>query len=130
MGLKDKLKKSSDGNKPEIIGGLADSGEMPVEEASSKQKAAPPPPSPPPPPTPPASAGSTLGGGTLGQKEEKSSVDSGSLSGLDLFTDESADAAEENTLAAELPEVDMHDLLNECKEMAARLAEYGDDKDK
>jgi len=126
MGLKDKLKKSSDGNKPEIIGGLADSGEMPVAEAISEQKAATPPPSPPPPP--PASAGSTLGGGTLGQKEEKSSGDSGALSGLDLFTDETADEAEENTLAAELPEVDIQDLLSECKEMAAQLAEYGDHK--
>lgn len=67
--------------------------------------------------------------GSLGQKPQSdsgggSSGSSGSsgLDGLDIFSQEEAGDEEENKLAALLPEIDINDLLRECREVADELA--------
>ena len=124
MGLKGKKNKDIEKNKPETIGGLTDSGEISMEEITAQQSDETPPPSPPP---PPVSTGSTLGGPAPTKKEEKPDV-GGGLSGLDIFSEETGGEEGGNKLAEELPEVDIHELLDECREISARLAEYDSNK--
>ena len=64
-------------------------------------------------------------GGQPPQSDSGGGGDSGGssgLDGLDLFTQEEAGDEEENKLATSLPEIDIQDLLRECKEVAAELA--------
>ncbi|NQT74561.1 MAG: hypothetical protein HQ553_17630 [Chloroflexi bacterium] len=64
--------------------------------------------------------------GSLGQPPKSDSgggSSGGGLDGLDIFSQEEAGDEEENRLAALLPEVDINDLLRECREVAAELAE-------
>ena len=93
--------KEKDGKDTEAIGGIVSDDAA----ATAQQGNTPPPP--PVPPPPPA-------------KEEKSGGGSG-ISGLDIFTQEQEEV-EENKLANALPEIDIHDLLRECQELAAELA--------
>lgn len=63
--------------------------------------------------------------GSFGQapKSDSGGGSGGSgLDGLDIFSQEEAGDDQENRLAAALPEVDIQDLLRECKEVAAELA--------
>lgn len=64
--------------------------------------------------------------GSLGQppKSDSGGGSSGGsgLDGLDIFSQEEAGDKEENRLAALLPEVDINDLLRECREVADELA--------
>ncbi len=112
--------KDSDKDKPEAIGGLADSGAIDVKGAVEDAKSDPPPP-PVPPPPPAETPSSTLGGGGEAEKKPEGDSGGGALSGLDLFSEESMDDVEENKLAASLPEIDINDLLSECKEIAEAL---------
>ena len=55
--------------------------------------------------------------------EGTENTDSGSgLSALDLFSQETVEE-EENTLAKSLPEVDIYELLEDCKRMLSELDE-------
>ncbi|MFC2027358.1 hypothetical protein ACFLU3_01590 [Chloroflexota bacterium] len=64
--------------------------------------------------------------GSLGQKPQSDSgggsSGSSGLDGLDIFSQEEAGDEEENKLAALLPEIDINDLLRECREVADELA--------
>jgi len=122
MGLRDRLKKGSEENKPESIGGIVDENEVIPDEASISEEDTgfsqhdSELPSPPPPPEPPAPA-----------SEEKKPEEAGSgLGSLDIFTQEASGDDEGNKLAEQLPEVDLQDLLRECQEIASRLAEHSD----
>ena len=111
MGFMDKKKKDSEDKGAEDIGGIVpDNAETPkaVTGSSGNEQGNVPPPSPPPPPP---------------KEEEKKSDGGSALSGLDIFTQETGSDDEGNKLADQLPEVDIHDLLRECKEIAAQLAE-------
>ncbi len=105
--------------KPEVIGGLTDSGTMSAKPTTSPQIV---PDSAPSPVLPPPPATSTLGGGGNPQKPEEGSGGGGALAGLDLFTEETADGEEGNKLAEQLPEVDIQELLQECKDVVAEFA--------
>ena len=61
-------------------------------------------------------------GGSGGGSSGGSSGGGSGLDGLDIFSQEEAGDDEENRLAASLPEIDIQDLLNECKTVAAELA--------
>ncbi len=43
------------------------------------------------------------------------------VSSLDIFTAETGEDTEGNKLAAQLPAVDIHDLMRECREIASAL---------
>ncbi len=119
MGLRGRFKKGSGEKDKEEIGGLI--------KDSSEHGGGPPPPAEGGP-----TGGGTFGGGTMGAPQpEAPSQDraaemgeSGSgLGNLDIFSQET-DGESENTLADSLPEVDIHDLLMGCQDLAADLAEY------
>ncbi|MBT4512734.1 MAG: hypothetical protein HOC20_11060 [Chloroflexi bacterium] len=115
MGLKDKIKKGSGDKGADDIGGIVPdkaeasktvTGSAADGNAQGSAPPAAPAPAPPPPP----------------KEEEKKADSGGALSGLDIFSQETGSDDEGNKLADQLPEVDIHGLLRECKEIAAELA--------
>ncbi|MDD5093396.1 MAG: hypothetical protein PHV74_03315 [Dehalococcoidia bacterium] len=117
MGLTDKLKKKSkDAEKPEEIGGIiADTKltERPISPTKGDVALPDIPPAPLPqglPQAPPEAL-----------KEPPKEKKTGGLSAMDIFAAETAESDEGNQLAKQLHEVDINDLLTECKEIAAKL---------
>lgn len=70
---------------------------------------------------------SSLGQPKQSDSDSGSSGGGGALDSLDIFSQEEAGDDEENKLAAQLPDVDIQDLLRNCKEIAAELAQGGEE---
>ncbi len=113
MGLRDRFKKGAEEKKSEDIGGLVMENQAAYGTSGLSGSAG-------------ASSQGTLGapasGGGAAPAGDKGIGESGGIGNLDIFTQETS-GDEGNSLAKQLPEVDIHDLLRECHEIADLLQE-------
>lgn len=120
MGFRDKFKKKGeDKEKPEEIGALNLEETIQAErirQAAAGTNAASPPNTALPPPVLPANKPT---GGTPGKPAEGKKIDS--LTSLDIFSSETAETDGEVKLWEKLPEIEIHDLLVECRDIATAL---------
>lgn len=121
MGLKDRFKKGPEEKKSEDIGGLVTENQAAYGTSGLAGNAT-------------AASPSTLGpapasGGEQPPGSDKGIGEAGGMTNLDIFTQETS-GDEENSLAKLLPEVDIHDLLRECHEIADLLHERDEQRNR
>ena len=120
MGLKDKLKKQKgDKEKPEEIGGLLEDAVLPGRLSYAPLAVGNVPEIPESPEEPFAQGFPDVTEDI--DESPKSAKNDDDLSALDIFTAETAEDEEESRLADQLPQIDIHDLLTECRKIADML---------